>query len=103
MSGEIHKDDIGVKLRVTIVDDDDAAIDISAATTKQIVLKKPNGDILTKTASFEADGSDGIIYYTTISGDLDAIGTWKIQGIVIISSYTYHSSIESFKVHRNIS
>ncbi len=100
-SNEIHKNDIGTKFVVTIKDGD-SAVDVSGATTKQIIIKKPSGTTLTKAAAFNSDGSNGIIYYAAVSGDLDETGTYKIQGKVVISDGTFYTDIQSFKVHRNL-
>lgn len=102
MSCGIHQNDIGTTLLVTICDCSNNAIDISSADTKQIILKKPSGSTLTKTAVFTTDGSDGKIQYVIESGDVDEVGTWKIQGKVVIGSYEWHSNFESFKVYRNL-
>lgn len=102
MTCGIHQNDIGTTLLVTICDCSNNAIDISTADTKQIVLKKPSGSTLTKTATFITDGSDGKIQYVVQSGDMDEVGTWKVQGVVTIGAYTWHSNFESFKVYRNL-
>lgn len=103
MTCGIHQNDIGTQIKVCIKDCDSVVIDISLASTKQILLKKPSGTTLTKTANFVTDGTDGLIYYSVESGDLSEVGTWKIQGIVTIGGNTWHSSFESFRVYRNIS
>jgi len=102
MTCGIHQNDIGTVIKIQINDCNDSAIDISTATSKQIVFKKPSGATLTKTAGFFTDGTDGIISYTIASGDFDEIGSWKVQAIVVVGAYTWHSSFESFKVHRNL-
>lgn len=94
---EIHLDDIGTRFTVTIMDDDEV-VDLSSYTTKQIILSKPSGEKLTKTATFLTDGTDGVIYYDSISGDLDEVGLWRIQAILD----TFHSNISTFKVYRNL-
>jgi hypothetical protein len=94
---EIHVDDIGTQFIATI-EDCDGAIDISAYTPLQLTFAKPDGTTSTKTASFYTDGTDGKIYYTTIAGDIDMAGEWKIQGLVS----GFHSSISSFTVQRNL-
>lgn len=98
---EIHVGDIGTILRVTITDDD-TAVDISTATTKTIFLKKPDDTKLTKTAVFYSDGSDGIIQYVTIDGDLDAAGWWKIQAYVKMGTNEWYTNWEAFEVHDNL-
>lgn len=94
-------DDIKVRLKVTIIEDD-AALDISTATVKSIIFQKPDGTVLTKTATFLTDGTDGIIYYDTIAGDLDQSGVYKVQGAVSIGGGSYKGSKSTFKVHCNL-
>ena len=61
---EIHVGDIGTVFTLTIKDGS-SVIDLSGATTKQIILRKPDRvTSSTKTASFVTDGSDGKIKYT---------------------------------------
>jgi len=100
-ANEIHQNDIGTQFKCTIKDDT-TAVDVSSATTLQIIFTKPNGSQLTKDASFYTDGTDGIIYYNSVSGDLDTVGTWKLQGYVVLSSGSWKSDIKRFKVHRNL-
>lgn len=102
MAAEIHVGDIGTQFKVTITDSSNVARDISDATTKQLILKAPSASKKTKNAGFFTDGSDGIILYTTVSGDLDECGTWKIQGYVITPSGEWHTEYESFRVERNL-
>ena len=102
MPSEIHQNDIGTEFQVTILDNDDNALDISDATALAIVLKGPDGTSSSKTATFVNTGTDGLITYTAVSGDLGLIGTWKIQGIVTVGTNIWYSNIESFKVHRNL-
>ena len=62
-ANEIHVDDVGTQFLLTIMDGS-AAVDISSASTKQIIIKKPSGTKMTKSATFSSDGSDGKIYYS---------------------------------------
>jgi hypothetical protein len=104
MAAEIHKNDIGTMFKVTIRKEDDSIKDLSSYTTKQLIFKKPSGTILTKTATFLTDGTDGIIYYTSISGDLDEIGAWKLQAYLHDGSSNYRkSNIGAFRVFENLS
>lgn len=101
-ANEIRKDDIGIRFTITI-QDDGSIVDISAVTTKEILLKKPCGTLLEKSATFTTDGTDGKMYYDSISGDLDQIGSWKIQGHIIFSSSSeFRTDYTSFKVFRNL-
>ena len=100
-ANEIHLNDIGTKFQVTVKDGDDA-VDISSASTKSLIFKKPSGTKMTKTAAFTSDGSDGKIDYTVILNDLDEVGTYQLQGNVVISDGTFYTDIQTFKVHRNL-
>lgn len=98
---EIHRYDIGTDLVATIKDGT-SVVDISGATTRQIILGKPDGTSLTKSGTFTTDGTDGKLQYTTISGDLNICGWWKIQAYIVSSSGEWRSDINNFEVHRNI-
>jgi hypothetical protein len=100
-ANEIHVNDIGTQFLVT-VQDGSSAVDISSSSTKQIIIKKPSGAKITASAVFSSDGTDGKMYYNTVSRDLDEAGSYKIQGKVIISDGTFFTDITSFKVHRNL-
>lgn len=102
MANEIHIGDIGTALQVQIWNcDRNIAVDLEDATSLHIMLKKPDGTSLNKTATLVHPGS-GLIQYVTASGDLDVTGRWIIQGIVDINGGTFHSSIKNFSVYRNI-
>lgn len=100
MASQIHKDDVGTKLLVTVTDDG-SAVDISSASSLTIFIRKPSGTVLERTGVVE-DGPNGKMYYLTVLGDLDAAGNYKIQGKVVISAGTFYTSISNFKVHCNL-
>lgn len=102
MSNEIHLNDVGTQFLVTIVDANENPMDISDATLKEIVFKKPSGALVSKEAVFFSTGSDGKIYYVTQSDDLDEIGSWKIQCHVTTPTANWHTNFSAFKVHRNL-
>jgi len=57
--------------------------DLSAATTLEIKLKKPDATVLTKIAIINSSAVDPFranrsAYYLSISGDLDVAGVWEI-------------------------
>jgi len=82
------------------------SVDVSTATSKKMLFKKPSGATLTVDASFLTDGSDGQIYYDSQVGDLDEAGAgWELQGYVILTSpraMTLYSKKDGFFVHDNI-
>ena len=73
-----------------LVDRDNDPVDISAATVKSILFRKPDGTIVTKTASFGS--TEGSIYYTTTDTDLDAVGVWKYRAEVTVGGLNKESS-----------
>lgn len=112
-NNEVRQNDLGTEFLVSIVsciDGVKTALDISTATDKQIIFLKPNGTLLTKTAIFtpvgsggSGTGSDGKISYFSIAGDLDQLGTHKIQGIVTTAGGRWSSTVDKFKVKKNLS
>ena len=102
MSYELQFNNIGTELRVIIVDCNDNPINIASATSKSIILKKPGGTLTIYDASFLTDGTDGVILYNTVDGDLDEIGSWKIQAAITTPSGSWRTNFKTFKVYRNI-
>lgn len=58
---------------------DDQALDISAYTTLQFILRTPAGETVTKGAEFATDGTDGLLQYLVQPGDIVQPGTWLLQ------------------------
>jgi hypothetical protein len=106
MSSEIHLNDVGTQFLITIVDANESPMDISNAVGKEVIFKKPSGSLVSQPATFYTNGSDGKIYYVSQDGDLDEIGSWKIQCHVETSGVTlnpnWHTNFLSFKVYRNL-
>ncbi len=88
---------IGALLTVTVVDELKAPIDISSASTKQILIYKPDGTVLTKAASFATDGTDGKLTWTTVADDLVG-STNQIRSYLVMSGYTGYTEIQRFEV-----
>lgn len=98
---EIRVGDIGTVFEVTLYDCDQI-VDVSGATTKEIIFLKPDNTKVVKTAVFKTDGTDGIIQYVTIQDDLDQQDKWKLQGHVVLPTGEWHTDIVSFKVYTNL-
>lgn len=94
----IHNGDIGTAFELTIVDTNGATIDVSTATVKYIYFSDPTGTRMKKTAAFKTDGSDGIITYTTVDGDIDEVGTWQVQGYIETLLGKFYTEKSSFRV-----
>lgn len=78
------------------------ALDISAATTKNIILEKPDDTIITAPGTFTTDGKDGLLYYLTVAGDLDQAGIYNAQAYLVLPGFTGYSTPVSFQVYANI-
>lgn len=99
---EIHVGDIGTIFQITI-NDQSGPVDVSNADAIQVILQLPDGGgALVKNAVLVNDGTDGIVKYTTQSGDLSQPGTWQIQGRVTFGSNVFSTDIQKFKVYRNL-
>lgn len=70
---------VGDLLTVRVaVTESGASLDISAATLKQIKFRKPDGTVVTKTAT-TVGGEPSKIEYTFAADELDQAGYWKAQ------------------------
>ncbi len=98
---EIHIADIGTVFEIEFKDGT-TTVNISTATTKNIIFCKSDGTKDTKAGVFTTDGTDGLLRYTTVANDLNISGLWKIQGHIIISGGSWKSSIGLFEVHKNV-
>jgi len=99
---EIHVGDIGSTFIVT-VKDGTSAVDISGATSKRLILRRPDTTILDNAGTFTTNGFDGKLQYTTVADDLTLAGSWEIQAKVVITSGTFTSSSAKFTVFQNLS
>ena len=96
----MRDNDIGVTIRLTVKDDaDQSVIDVSGASTKQILFVDPAGVKSTETAAFSTDGTNGQIEYVSTDGDFSVIGTWKAQAKIVTGLGTYRSKPARFAVH----
>lgn len=103
MAGNIQQNDIGTRFLIT-VKDDGVAVDLTTASLRQLVFRKPDDTKITRNASLIGDGSgaSGVMYYDTVAGDLDQKGRYKLQGQVTIPSGTYYTDVYSFSVKCNL-
>lgn len=101
MNSHVHENDIGTKLLITVTDDG-SIVNISNANSLTILIKKPNGSILSRVGTLETDGVDGKMYYITVAGDIDEAGTYKIQGRVSLPNGIFYTNVASFIVHCNL-
>jgi len=84
--------DIGFIIEHLVTTNGVAPRDISGATLTEFHARTPAGVTKTWTAVFTTDGSDGLLRYTTIAGDLDEAGDWLIQAYVEDGGTELHST-----------
>jgi hypothetical protein len=98
---EVHVEDIGTVISVTIKRAG-VAVDISSATLKNFIIVTNEAVRKVCDTVFSTDGTDGILTYTTVSGDLPTAGRYKIQAQLTITGWSGKSSIGEFEVIRNL-
>ncbi|GEM_PF-5611731 len=76
--------DVGIPVRLTVVDSLQQPINISAATTKEYRFLKPSGAKIAVAATFITNGVDGKLTAKTPSGLCDQEGDFKVQVHVVI-------------------
>ena len=102
---EPQVDAVGLVFRAIIYDGDDGTtiVDLSPYTTKNFIVKKPNGTGFTRAASFYTDGTDGMVQFTTIDGDLSIGGMYKYQVYFEDDDENhFYTDVVQFKVHINL-
>jgi hypothetical protein len=85
----VYKNSIGIKLIA------ECGTDITSATTRQILYRKPDGTRGAWTATQESSTS---ISYTVVSGDIDFTGDLQIQAYVITPTWTLYGDIARLTV-----
>lgn len=97
--------DTGTRLEVTIKEAEHGLqdpVDISTASVMKIILRKPDGTVVEKTAQIATDGYDGKMFATTVAADVDIAGAYEIQGYVEVGSWKGHSTIGKFDAEENL-
>ena len=102
MAAHVRVGDVGTVITVAVQDEDEEVLDISDATALTLYLRKPNRTYLTKTPTLYTDGTDGMVTYTSISGDWSVSGTWGVEVKVTFGTTVYNSSIGTFAVKETV-
>jgi hypothetical protein len=93
---------VGAQLEVEVLQNCTTALSILTATTKEITVKRPDGTSFTRSALFTTDGSDGLIYFLTIAGDISLAGTYYIQAYLELPGWQGNSDIQEFEAQDNL-
>jgi hypothetical protein len=97
----VQKGNVGTEFLMRFRDQNRQILDISTATLTAY-LRKANGTVLTVTPSLKTTGVDGLAKYLSVSGDLDVVGFYSIQGYVVIGAGSWYSSVYVFEVAANL-
>ncbi len=97
--------DTGTEIVLRIIDPAGEVVNIGETARLAIIFARPNGTTFTREATLVTDGADGLLRYTTVGGDIDAAGQWKLQGLVQFSNGTqkFRSRVLLMTVERNVS
>ena len=101
----IRVGDIGTRFELEVtekVNGVDTAVDISGATTYDVIIQRPDRTTVTRAGTFTTDGTEGKLYLDSISGDLSIAGTYYIQADIALPSWVGKSSIGEFEVEDNL-
>ncbi len=105
---DIHVGDIGTMFRLTIRDQDENIVSLDDTFVVVVVFQKPDESTIDRPAVYINDGSDGLVQYITVDGDLDQFGHWKLQAVVTKTNVSdeilqlWHSDEVKFKVKPNL-
>ncbi len=104
---DIHAGEVGLEIVITFLDSTGAALNLSDATTKQIIIMQPTG-VIAKVAATVAGEFTNELHYTTKEDTFPKAGTYKIQGFAekVQSSgavdYRFYSDILEINVKGNL-
>jgi len=102
MSSDIHVNDTGTLIVIT-VQDENGIVSLASATSMAIMWKRPDGVVVSNPATLVTDGTDGQMGYTSQSGDFNLPGMYTLQGVVSLPpSGTFSTDTEMFKVYSNL-
>ncbi len=101
LTDKVFVNDIGTAFQGTFKESG-TVVDISGAATKTIKFEKPDGTTMDKPGSFVTDGTDGLLEYRSVDGDLDIGGDWRLQGYIDLGGWKGHSDIVNFKVYDSL-
>lgn len=101
MTADVHIKDTGTTVRVS-VKENGAVFDLSSATVTQFKIKRKDGSTFLVDATKPSGGSDGLLVYTSGSGDFTVKGIYSLQVYVENPVGKWHSESVQFEVGTTI-
>lgn len=101
---EIHVNDVGTTIQLTIRDHSNATVDLSAGTTTSMfmIFKSPATTTTVTVTAFSGSGTSGVINWTSTSGFFNTAGTWFLQAKITLGSNTWFTDVYEFQVYPNL-
>ena len=93
----IVEDSFGTTIALTVVQDT-VAQDISSYTAIAFIFRSPSGVSTSKVGAFTTDGTDGVVEYTLIAGDIDVEGVWRVQVLLTKAGVSVSTVRKAFTV-----
>ncbi len=97
----MQKNDVGTILELTVTDQG-SVVDLSDASTLEIIFGKPDGTFATETAAFSTDGTDGKMRYVSEASDFALVGAWRWQGNIVNPAGSWKTTVATFRVKENL-
>jgi len=86
------------------VTENGAVLDISAATSLELLFQPPPKSglpLLTKTATFRTNGTDGFLQYVIQADDIPLataeVGQWRVAASFTLGSWSGRTSFDTFQ------
>ncbi len=83
--------DVGTKIIL------DCGVDITLSSARSILVRKPTGTKVEWVAALEGTNS---IQYTTLAGDLDEVGRWRLQAYVEMPAWKGSGEVAMLVINR---
>lgn len=103
---DIQQGAVGAALRLPITTVDEAGnvspLSLAESPSPVVRLENPSHVSRDLQATIQGDPADGIVLYVTQPGDLDEIGSYRIQAFIQIGGGTFPTEVTSFLVQANI-
>lgn len=93
MAGKIYVGDYGVIVRVS------TEINLTSATGYALKVYKPGGRKEDWIPTIELPATGGFLLYTTVSGNFDEAGTYKLYAEVTFASGKFLGEVATFRIY----
>lgn len=103
MTYDLQVGALGAVITLTLTEDG-VAVDLTNATTTEMILESARGRRLTRTAWVVAPATDGVLQYATVAGDIAHAGRLRVQAHLAFDGGTteFWSSVVEFDVGPNL-